>query len=85
MTEEEFPKVLNFDVLKEGGPFELKLEDGSVIRMRAEPSAIIRIGNDPNTGLPTYMIPVNVTVSFIKLPRELIKKPSHAPAGAAYR
>jgi len=56
MSEEEFPKVLSFEILKGCDPFELKLEDGSMLRVRIEPSSIARVGNDPNTGVPVYAV-----------------------------
>ena len=83
--EEEFPKVLGFDVVKGCDAFELKLEDGSLLRVRAEPSLVTRVGNDPNTGAPIYWVSVGVIVTLLKIPRELMRKPAQAPAGAVYR
>jgi len=85
MSVEEFPKILGFEVTKGCDAFELKLEDGSVLRVRAEPNAVMRMGNDPNTGAPVYGVSLGTIVTLVKIPRELFKKPAQAPAGAAYR
>ena len=82
---EEFPKVLGFDILRSCDAFELKLEDGSLLRVRVEPSAVTRIGNDQNTGVPIYGISIGAIVTLLKVPRELVRKPTQAPAGAVYR
>lgn len=83
MSEEEFPKVLGFDVLKGCGEFELKLEDGTALRVLVEPSAVTRVGNDPNTGAPTYAITLSAIVVLRKVPQELVRKPAQAQTGGA--
>jgi len=85
MSAEEFPKVLGFEILKGCDAFELKLEDGSLLRVHIEPSAVTRVGNDQNTGVPTYAITLGAIVTLLKVPRELVRKPAQAPAGAVYR
>jgi hypothetical protein len=82
-SEEEFPKVLGFEVLKGCGEFELKLEDGSVIRVLVEPSAVTRMGNDPSTGAPAYAVTLGALMVLRKVPQELIKKPAKPPTGGA--
>ena len=81
MSAEEFPKILEFEVLKGSGPFELKLEDGVVLRLHVEPNAVMRMGNDPNTGAPVYGVSLGTIITLVKVPRELVKKPAQAPAG----
>jgi len=82
-AEEEFPKVLGFEILKGCDPFELKLEDGSMLRVRIEPSSIARVGNDPNTGVPVYAVSIGAVITLLKVPRELVRKPAQAQTGGA--
>jgi len=86
-AKEEFPKVLSFDVLKGCGEFELKLEDGTALRVLVEPSAVTRVGNDPNTGAPAYAITLSAIVVLRKVPQELVRKQAQAQTGggAVYR
>jgi hypothetical protein len=50
------PELVDFET--EGGEnwITLKLKDGSVIKVKMEITAVLRLGNDPNTGLPIYGI-----------------------------
>lgn len=52
----------------------VKLEDGSVIQIKMEIVAILKGGNDPNTGLPIYMVQATNIIRMLKVPKELIKK-----------
>jgi len=80
---EESPRILEFEVLKGCGTFDLKLEDGSILHVLVEPSAVTRVGNDPNTGAPTYAITLGAIVALKKVPRELVRKPAQAQTGGA--
>jgi hypothetical protein len=52
----------------------VKLEDGSVIQIKMEIVAIMKGGNDPNTGLPLYMVQATNIIRMNKVPKELIRK-----------
>jgi len=52
----------------------LKLKDGSVLRFRTVVTAVFRIGNDPNTGLPVYGIQNSNAIRMVSIPKELIVK-----------
>ncbi len=52
----------------------VKLKDGSVIQIKMEIVAIMRNGNDVNTGLPLYMVQATNIIRVLKVPKELISK-----------
>ncbi|MFP3130596.1 MAG: hypothetical protein RXP28_00015 [Nitrososphaeria archaeon] len=70
------PELIDFET--EGGEnwITLRLKDGSVIKVKMEITAVLRLGNDPNTGLPIYGIQSTNVVRIVNVPKELIKKSS---------
>lgn len=52
----------------------VKIADGSVIQIKMEIVSIMKNGNDPNTGVPNYMIQSANIVRMVKVPKELIKR-----------
>ncbi|MGP6220523.1 hypothetical protein [Caldiplasma sukawensis] len=69
-------EVVNFEIEEEPKWVKIKLSDGSVIQVKMEIMAILRAGNDPNTGLPVYMIQATNIIRLNQVPKELIKKSS---------
>ncbi|MGC8569518.1 MAG: hypothetical protein ACP5LW_05890 [Nitrososphaeria archaeon] len=68
------PELVDFET--EGGEhwITLRLKDGSVIKVKMEVTAVLRLGNDPNTGLPIYAIQSTNVIRMVSVPKELIKK-----------
>ena len=79
------PEILDFEVTRECGWAELKLANGAVLRVKAEPTAVAFVGNDPNTGLPMFAVQIGAIVQLAKVPPELIRKPGPTPQSPAYR
>ncbi|MEM0074999.1 MAG: hypothetical protein QXG05_03120 [Nitrososphaerota archaeon] len=67
-------ELVDFEAEGEDHWIKLKLKDGSVLMYRSIVSAIFRVGNDPNTGLPIYAIQSSNVVRIVNVPKELIKK-----------
>lgn len=67
-------ELIDFEAEGEDHWIKLKLRDGSVIMYKSIVSAIFRVGNDPNTGLPIYVIQSNNIVRMVHVPKELIKR-----------
>ncbi len=65
------------DFSTEGGEprVRLKLKDGTTLEVKMEITNILRVGNDPATGLPTYMIQSTNIVRLVSCPKELRKAP----------
>lgn len=70
----ENSELVGFELEEEPSWITVKLEDGSVIKIKMEIVAIIKGGNDPNTGLPLYMVQATNIIRMNKVPKELIKK-----------
>jgi len=57
----------------------IKLKNGVELKMKPEVTAVLDNGNDPNSGLPIYMIQTVNIVKISKLPnQEMIVKPKSA-------
>ncbi|MCL5988996.1 MAG: hypothetical protein M1166_07555 [Candidatus Thermoplasmatota archaeon] len=69
-------ELVEFELEEEPKWITVKLKDGSVIQIKMEIVAILRNGNDQNTGLPLYMVQATNIIRMMKVPKELIKKGS---------
>ena len=85
----ENSEVVNFEIEDEPKWVKVKLEDGSVIQVKMEIVGIMRAGNDPNTGLPIYMLQAQNIIRLNQVPKDLIKKGSFEKSkgsdGSLYR
>lgn len=68
-------EIVDYTVIEGDGRLRLKLKDGSVVEIRLEIMNILRAGNDPNTGLPTYVVQSAPLVRLVETPKELRKAP----------
>ena len=69
-----FPKFIRFKLDKECPWMEVRIEDGSILKVKPNIVYISRIGVDP-LGTPQYMVQIQAAIQVIKIPKELIKKP----------
>ena len=75
-------EIVNFTVEDEPKWVKVKLGDGSEIQIKMEIVAIMKNGNDPNTGLPIYMVQATNIIRLNNIPKELIsKKPKEGDKG----
>ena len=75
-------EIVDYSVLEGDGRVRLRLKDGSVIEVKLEIMNILRAGNDPNTGLPAYIVQSAPLVRLVECPKELRKSPVRPlPAG----
>jgi hypothetical protein len=68
-------EIVDYEVIDGDGKLRLKLKDGSVVEIRLELMNILRAGNDPNTGLPIYVVQSAPLVRLVETPKELRKVP----------
>jgi hypothetical protein len=68
-------EIVDYSVLEGDGKVRLKLKDGSIVEIRLEIMNILRAGNDPNTGLPAYIVQSAPLVRLVECPKELRKSP----------
>ncbi|KPV46774.1 MULTISPECIES: hypothetical protein [Acidiplasma] len=66
-------EVIGFTLDEEPKWVKVTLEDGTVMQIKMEIMAIERNGNDPNTGIPVYIIQATNIMRMLKVPKELIK------------
>ncbi len=72
-------EIVDYSVLEGDAKVRLKLKDGSVIEVRLEIMNILRAGNDPNTGLPAYIVQSAPLVRLVECPKELRRPPQRGP------
>jgi len=68
-------EIVDYSIIEGDGRLRLKLKDGSIVEIRLEIMNILRAGNDPNTGLPTYVVQSAPLVRLVETPKELRKAP----------
>jgi hypothetical protein len=68
-------EIVDYQIVEGDGRVRLKLKDGSVVEIRLEIMNILRAGNDPNTGLPAYIVQSAPLVRLVECPKELRKAP----------
>lgn len=71
-------ELVEFETEEEPKWITVRLKDGSVIQIKMEIVAIMRSGNDLNTGLPLYMVQATNIIRLMKVPPELIQKGTKA-------
>lgn len=74
-------EIVDYSVLEGDGRLRLKLKDGSIVEVRLEIMNILRAGNDPNTGLPAYIVQSAPLVRLVECPKELRKSPVRPGSG----
>ncbi|MGB6500169.1 MAG: hypothetical protein WBG19_02040 [Thermoplasmata archaeon] len=74
-------EIVDYSVAEGDGRLRLKLKDGSVIEVRLEIMNVLRAGNDPNTGLPTYVVQSANLTRLVESPKELRKAPLRQGGG----
>lgn len=73
-------EIVDYEIIGGDGKIRLKLKDGSIVEIRLEIMNILRAGNDPNTGLPAYMVQSAPLVRLVECPKELRKPPLRSGA-----
>jgi len=73
-------EIVDYQQVEGDGRVRLKLKDGSIVEIRLEIMNILRAGNDPNTGLPAYIVQSAPLVRLVECPKEL-RKPPLRPGG----
>ncbi|MCI4345018.1 MAG: hypothetical protein L3J87_05285 [Thermoplasmata archaeon] len=68
-------EIVDYSVIEGDGRVRLKLKDGSIIEVKLEIMNILRAGNDPNTGLPAYVVQSAPMIRLVESPKELRKAP----------
>jgi hypothetical protein len=68
-------EIVDYQTIEGDGKVRLKLKDGSIVEIRLEIMNILRAGNDPNTGLPAYIVQSAPLVRLVECPKELRKAP----------
>ena len=69
-------EIVDYSTVEGDGRVRLKLKDGSVIEVKLEIMNILRAGNDPNTGLPAYIVQSAPLVRLVECPKELRRSPA---------
>ncbi len=74
-------EIVDYTVVEGDGRVRLKLKDGSVVEVRLEIMNVLRAGNDPTTGLPTYVVQSAPLIRLVEAGKELRKPPLRPGSG----
>ncbi|HLN50902.1 MAG: hypothetical protein ACLQD9_08710 [Thermoplasmata archaeon] len=74
-------EIVDYTIVEGDGRVRLKLKDGSVIEVRLEIMNVLRAGNDPTTGLPTYVVQSAPLIRLVEAAKELRKAPLRQGGG----
>jgi hypothetical protein len=73
--------VMGFTLDEEPKWIRVTLEDGTILEIKTEIMSIMKVGNDPNTGLPQYSINAAPMIRMMRVPKESIKKKTDTDKG----
>jgi len=73
-------ELVDFTVLEGEPVVKLKLKDGSTIEVKLIIMNILRAGNDPATGVPSYVVQSAPLVRLLDYPKDLRKVPGRSDA-----
>lgn len=68
-------EIVDFTIESGDARVRLKLKDGVILEIKMEVTHIMRVGSDPQNGLPTYMIQTANLTRIVYCPKELRKAP----------
>ncbi len=78
-------ELVEFEVEGEDHWTTITVKDGSILRFRSIVTAVYRVGNDPNTGVPVYVIQSTSAIRMATIPKDLIKKKETGTNSTTYR
>ncbi|MGC8674141.1 MAG: hypothetical protein ACP5TI_03315 [Thermoprotei archaeon] len=70
------PEVVEFELEEEPKWVRLKLKDGTILELKNEITAVVKVGYDSNSGIPVYSVQSAGIMRVKYVPKELLKKPS---------
>jgi hypothetical protein len=70
------PEPIEFETEGENPWITIKLKDGAILKLKVEVTGVIKVGHDPNTGIPIYAVQTQNVLRIDKIPKELIRKQS---------
>ncbi|AGO60608.1 MULTISPECIES: hypothetical protein [Ferroplasma] len=73
--------VMGFKLDEEPKWIRVTLEDGTVLEIKTEIMSIMKVGNDPNTGLPQYSINAAPMIRMMRVPKESVAKKADTDKG----
>ncbi|MEL9929800.1 MAG: hypothetical protein QXJ51_03515 [Sulfolobales archaeon] len=69
------PEFIGFKSRGECQWLEVKIEDGSILKVKPSIVYVMRVGFDP-MGVPQYMVQIQTAIQILKIPKELIRRSS---------
>ncbi len=69
------PEVVEFELEEEPKWVRLKLKDGTILELKNEITAVVKVGYDSNSGIPVYSVQSAGIMRVKYVPKELLKKP----------
>lgn len=68
------PEVVDFET-EGNGWITIKLKDGTILKVKIEITAVLKVGYDANTGMPIYSISISPPIMrIVHIPKEAFRK-----------
>jgi hypothetical protein len=64
---------VDYEIEGKEGRTRIRIKEGATLEMRSVVTGVFRIGNDPNTGLPTYFVGSANIVALVNSDKKLRK------------
>lgn len=68
-------ELVDWEVEGKEGRTRIRVAEGATLEIRQIITGVMRVGNDPITGLPTYNVNAQVTISLVNCDKKLRKAP----------
>lgn len=72
-------EIVDWEIEGKEGKTRIRVAEGATLEVRAVITGVLRLGNDPNTGLPIYNIQWQNVVSLVNCDKKLRKQPLKQP------
>lgn len=72
-------ELVDWEVEGREGRTRIRVKEGATLEVRQVITGVMRIGNDPNTGLPTYNVQTQLTISLVNCDKKLRKSALKQP------
>ena len=72
-------ELVDWQTTDGNGRIRLKIGEGAVVELQTVVMGVLRVGNDPVTGLPAYSIQTQQLVRLVSADGKLRRTPLHPP------
>lgn len=72
-------ELVDWQAVEGDGRIRLRIGEGAVVELQTVVMGVMRLGNDPMTGLPTYSVQTQQLIRLVSADKKLRKVPLQPP------